>query len=236
MHVWECGDDGAWSKRGEVTGEKGSKTEHWALALNENGQYLAASTHDGKVDIHDTTTLTQTPTPKLTTYETKGSFALAVDISPNGELTASGHQNGTIHLFNNSTRRLAHSLAGLIKPIRTVRFSPANKYLAAAGDARIIALYDTQSGEQIATLTGHGSWIMSVDWNWSGEFLLSGGYDGKAKVWSVERRECVATQTESEKCLWSVRWLPKTATMRNETFVTAAAGGTLAFYREASGT
>lgn len=77
---------------------------------------------------------------------------------------------------------------------------------------------------------------MSLDWNWSGEFLLSGGYDGKAKIWSVERRECVATQTESEKCLWSVRWLPKSASMRNETFVTAGAGGTLAFYREASGT
>lgn len=217
-------------------GEKKDKTEHWALALSSDGQYLAATTHDGRIDIYDTTSLSQHPTPKLTTYETKGSFALSVDLSPNGDMTASGHQNGTIHLFNNTTRRLTHALAGLIKPIRAVRFSPANKYLAAAGDARIIALYDTQSGEQIANLTGHGSWIMSVDWNWSGEYLLSGGYDGKAKVWSLERRECVATQTESEKCLWSVRWLPKAASARNETFVTAAAGGTLAFYREASGT
>lgn len=257
LRIWQCDESGVWSKRGDVTGkchpihpastprltinnvltdEKTSKTEHWALALSENGQYLAASTHDGKIDIYDTTTVAQTPTPKLTTYETKGSFALAVDISPNGDLTASGHQNGTLHLFNNSTRRLAHALAGLIKPIRAVRFSPANKYLAAAGDARIVALYDTQSGEQVANLTGHGGWVMSVDWNWSGEFLLSGAYDGKAKVWSLERRECVATQTESDKCLWCVRWLPKAAALRNETFVTAAAGGMLAFYREASGT
>ena len=218
------------------TGEKNSKPSHWALALSSDSRYLAATTHTGTISIYDTTTLSTTPTPVLTTYETKGSFALTVDISPNGELTASGHQNGTIHLFSNSTRRLAHNLSGLIKPIRTVRFSPANKYLAAAGDARIIALYDTASGEQVANLTGHGSWIMSVDWNWSGEYLLSGAYDGKAKVWSVERRECVATQTESENCLWTVRWLPRTAAMRNETFVTAAAGGTLAFYREASGT
>jgi len=39
-------------------------------------------------------------------------------------------------------------------------------------------------------------------------------YDGKAKIWSLERRDCVATQTESEKCLWAVRWLPKSASAR----------------------
>ena len=38
-------------------------------------------------------------------------------------------------------------------------------------------LYSTESGQQFANLTGHGSWIMSLDWNWSGELLLSGGYD-----------------------------------------------------------
>lgn len=156
--------------------------------------------------------------------------------SSDGNLTASGHHSGSIYLFNNSTSRLAHSLSGLVKPVRSVKFSPTGKYLAAAGDARIIALYDTGSGEQVANLTGHQSWVMSVDWNWSGEYLLSGAYDGKVKVWSIERRECVATQTESEKCLWAVKWLPKTSAMRNETFVTAGAGKTLAFYREASGT
>lgn len=60
-------------------------------------------------------------------------------------------------------------------------------------------------------------------------------YDGKAKVWSVERRECVATQTESDKTLWAVKWLPMTAATRNETFVTAGANRSLSFYREASG-
>ena len=60
-------------------------------------------------------------------------------------------------------------------------------------------------------------------------------YDGKAKVWSIERRECVATQTESDKTVWSVKWLPKSAGMRNETFATAGANQSISFYREASG-
>ena len=68
----------------------------------------------------------------------------------------------------------ADALEGLVKPVRSVAFSPAGKLLAAAGDARVIALYDVSSGDQVANLTGHSAWIFSLDWSFTGEFLLSG--------------------------------------------------------------
>jgi len=58
--------------------------------------------------------------------------------------------------------------------VRSVAFSPACKFLAAAGDAKIIALYDVKNGEQVANLGGSGSWVMSLDFNSTGEYLLSG--------------------------------------------------------------
>lgn len=58
-------------------------------------------------------------------------------------------------------------------------------------------------------------------------------YDGKVKVWSVERQECVATHSESENALWSVRWLPKIG--KNEGFATAGSGRSITLYREATG-
>ena len=63
---------------------------------------------------------------------------------------------------------------GLIKPVRAVKFSPGSKLLAGAGDSQIIALFDAASGEQVANLTGHGAWIFSLDWSFTGEYLLSG--------------------------------------------------------------
>lgn len=63
---------------------------------------------------------------------------------------------------------------GLVKPVRAVAFSPGGKLLAAAGDSKVIVLYDTASGEQVANLTGHSAWIMSLDWSNTGEYLLSG--------------------------------------------------------------
>lgn len=58
-------------------------------------------------------------------------------------------------------------------------------------------------------------------------------FDGKVKVWSIERRTCVATHMETEKILWSVKWLPKTG--KNEGFATAGANRSICFYREATG-
>lgn len=66
------------------------------------------------------------------------------------------------------------SLPGLAKPVRAVSFSPGGTLLAAAGDSKIIALYDALSGEQVANLSGHGGWICSLDWSSNGEYLLSG--------------------------------------------------------------
>lgn len=63
--------------------------------------------------------------------------------------------------------------AGLVKPVRSVAFSPGGKILAAAGDSRVIVLYDTSSGEQIANLSGHSAWVLSLSWSVTGEFLLS---------------------------------------------------------------
>ena len=67
-----------------------------------------------------------------------------------------------------------------------MRFSPASTLLAAAGDSRVIALFDAKSGEQVASLTGHQSWIMCLDWSSTGEYLASGSWDGSVRVWSIE--------------------------------------------------
>lgn len=112
-------------------------------------------------------------------------------------------------------------------------FSPGNTRLAAAGDAGIIAIYDMKHGEHIGNLTGHASWITTIDWSDTGEYLLSGSMDGKVKVWSIERSVCVATHSETDKTLWAAKWLPKTG--RSEMFCTAGANRSISFYREATG-
>ncbi|KAK7562683.1 WD40-repeat-containing domain protein [Phyllosticta paracitricarpa] len=264
IKLWGAAEDETWQEEGVIT--DGNKAgEVWAISLSEDGRYLASTTHDGRINVWETSSK-----EKIREYETKGSFGLSVHLSLDGRFTASGHENGSVYIFNNDTGRLLHSLPGLIKPIRTLAFSPGCKLLAAGGDARTIAIYDVSSGEQIAILSGHVAWVMSLDWSATGEYLLSGyvpytnretsgfdtllcssslyrrlldsqltlaaissSFDGKAKIWSIDTRTCVATHSESDQALWTVKWLPKT--QGSEKFAIAGAGKDISFYREASG-
>ena len=168
--IWQVNpDSGLWEAAGKI--EDGVKAgEIWAIALSEDGRYMAATSVDGRINVWETAGEKK----KIREYETKGSFGMSVALSADDRFTASGHENGGVYVFNNDTGRMAHSLPGLIKPVRSVAFSPASKLLAAAGDARVIALYDVSSGEQVANLSGHNAWIFSLDWNDTGEYLLSG--------------------------------------------------------------
>ncbi|KAF2142622.1 uncharacterized protein K452DRAFT_270420 [Aplosporella prunicola CBS 121167] len=229
VKLWSLGEDGSWAEDGSIV--DGNKAgEVWAISLSEDGRYLASTTYDGRVNVWETSSK-----EKIREYETKGSFGMSIHLSVDGRFTASGHESGSVYIFNNDTGRLLHSLPGLIKPVRALAFSPGCKLLAAAGDAKTIAIYDVSSGEQIANLSGHAAWIMSLDWSDTGEYLLSGAFDGKAKIWSLETRMCVATHSESDQTLWTVKWLPKSAAHRAEMFAVAGAGKSISFYREASG-
>lgn len=56
--------------------------EQWALAMSPDGHYLAATTHDGRVNVYDTTQIqSEVKAPeKVAHFETKGSFGMCVDI------------------------------------------------------------------------------------------------------------------------------------------------------------
>lgn len=231
VKIWTQDEDGVWSLDGEIV-DQNKPGEIWAIALSADGQYLASSSINGKINVWSTNKAEGMP--RIREYETKGSFGLCVDLSRNGSFTASGHENGSIYVFNNDSGRLVHSLLGLVHPVRSVAFSPASSLLAAGGDARIIALYDVKSGEQVANLTGHGGWVLSLDWSDTGEYLLSGSHDSKAKVWRVETRTCVATHAYSDKPLWTVKWLPKIPA-KSEMFALAGGNNSISFYREAAG-
>ncbi|OAX78894.1 hypothetical protein ACJ72_06791, partial [Emergomyces africanus] len=195
--------------------------------------YLAGTTLDGRIKVWHVVGQQDNKATLIRDLETKGSFGMCIDLSADGRLTVSGHANGNIYIFLNETGRMIHSLAGTASPVRAVSFSPGGKLLAAAGDSRVIQLYETSAGEQVATLTGHTSWITSLDWSHTGEFLLSSALDGKVKVWSIERRACVATHSESDVAIWSAKWLPKVG--GTEKFVAASAKGNITLYREATG-
>ncbi|GES65116.1 WD40 repeat-like protein [Aspergillus terreus] len=228
IKIWSC-HEGTWAEDKNASAQGAESANIWAVALSEDGQYLAGVSQDGRIKVWDLDANGE----QIRDHETKGSFGTCIDLSADGRFIASGHENGSVYIFSTESGRMPFSLSGLVKPVRTVAFSPGGKFLAAAGDSKVIVLYDTSSGEQVANFSGHSAWILSLSWSHTGEYLLSGSFDGKVKVWSIDTRTCVATHSETEKAVWCVKWLQKIG--RSSGFATAGASRSISFYREATG-
>jgi len=108
-------------------------------------------------------------------------------------------------VFSTETNRILYTLPGnapsyranrrgTSKTVRSLSFSPGSNYLAAVGDSKVISIYDVQHGEQIANLSGHSSPILSVDWNRTGQLLLS-RYSPDASTNSNQVRWMVASRS-----------------------------------------
>jgi WD40 repeat protein len=96
-----------WVEEGKIV--DGNKAgEIWAIALSEDGQFLASTTYDGRINVWDLTDGRK----KIREYETKGSFGMCIDLSRDGRFTASGHENGGVYIFNNDTGKMLYSLPG----------------------------------------------------------------------------------------------------------------------------
>jgi superkiller protein 8 len=107
VKIWKISEEGEWVEGGKI--EDGNKAgEIWAIALSEDGQFLASTTYDGRICVWDVVGERK----KIREYETKGSFGMCIDMSRDGRFTASGHENGGVYIFNNDTGRMLYSLPG----------------------------------------------------------------------------------------------------------------------------
>lgn len=114
VKIWSISpDSGEWVEEGKVV-DGTDAGEVWAIALSEDGGFLASTTYNGRVNVWDLSTTGNKGSKgkKIRVYETKGSFGMCIDMSRDGRFTATGHENGGVYVFNNDTGRMLYSLPG----------------------------------------------------------------------------------------------------------------------------
>ena len=117
----------------------------------------------------------------------------AISFSPNGNLLASGRNDGTLRIWEVDSGRLLRTMKGHVKSIDDVAFSPDSRLLAASA-SNIVKLWQVSDGAQIHTLTGHSDFIRQLVFTPDGQFLASSGdWDGTVRIWRVEDGQLVRT-------------------------------------------
>ncbi|EDP52087.1 hypothetical protein KXX16_001026 [Aspergillus fumigatus] len=167
----------------------GSATD---LALHATGDIVGSVGVDKSYVLYDLTT-----NSVITQIFTDSSLH-TVAFHPDGHLIAAGGADGQIKIFDvkSGTAAANYAMSG---PVKCLYFSENGTFLAAVADnSTVLSIWDLRSSKEIKVLET-GSQIDSICWDYTGQFLLTGGpsgvtvqqYSKASKEWSEPLRSAV---------------------------------------------
>ncbi|HEY9651943.1 MAG TPA: TIR domain-containing protein, partial [Coleofasciculaceae cyanobacterium] len=109
---------------------------------------------------------------------------LAVAVSPNGQMIASGSEDNTVKLWNQDGT-LQKTLTGHQGSINELAFSPDGKLIASASVDKTVKLWG-QDGSLQKTLVGHSAAVKAVAFSPNGKLIASASMDKTIKLWNRE--------------------------------------------------
>ncbi|KAL3459089.1 WD40-repeat-containing domain protein [Aspergillus heterothallicus] len=162
------------------------------LALHATGDIVASVGADKSYVLYDLAT------NAVIGQNFSDASLLSVQFHPDGHLLAAGGADGQIKIYDIKTGAVAANYE-LAAPVKRVFFSENGTFLAAVTEnSTTVSIWDLRSSTQIKVLET-GSQVDSIYWDYTGQFLLTGGpsgltvqqYSKSAKAWLEPLRSAV---------------------------------------------
>ncbi len=169
-------------------------------------------------------------------YSRSGPHVMTRDL----KLAARQVEGGVLTVEDYSENKISNVSGSTPTPIRTkwksppaqgrltsLAFSHDGKLLAAARDnlASTITLFEAETGREIGTMTGHGSYVNAMVFLRDGKTLATGAADQTIRIWDVETRTLRRTLRGHTRPVTDLVLLPNTNTL-----VSSSGDGTVRFW------
>lgn len=132
---------------------------------------------------------------------------VAVEFSADGKRMLAGSADGTITVRDAATGATTLKIATGQRVI-AASFSPDGMLIAAALADMTMRLYNSHTGEELRSFSGHEAGILDIDFSDDGQFLASGAEDRTVRLWDVSSGELLKTFSGSPGALLRVAFAP----------------------------
>jgi WD40 repeat protein len=160
-----------------------SSAMFWNAVFTPDGKKLLTSSGDGTACIFNVDTGERLQACSALEGVTASAF------SPDGTFVAVGKVDGSLRIIQTNT---GNSLMEIYKAvsgeIRGLTFSPDGKRIVIEGSDGAPKIWNINSAEMPATVTGHDGPVRSLSFSPNGKLIGTAGVDGKAKLVSSDGR------------------------------------------------
>jgi WD40 repeat protein len=182
-----------------------------ALAFLPDGKQVALAGRDPGVDLWNLERLR--PTARLPGQNSgyapgHARTVCCLAASRDGRWLATGGDDGSLRLWDGSTRQVRHSLVGHGARLTGLDFSPDGALLASSSMDETVRVWDVATGRLLTTWTGHDERVLCVAFRPDGRAVASGGEDGKVYLWDPRTGKRLAEPLPHPEPVNAVRFQP----------------------------